>query len=313
VIHSHDHAPHAHDHDHATPEVRSESRLLFAFALTVLMLVAEAIGGFVSHSLALLADAGHMLVDAGALLFAWLGAHYARRPADARRSFGYARLEVLVGYSNALLQFLLVIWIASEALFRFANPAPILSGTMLVVALAGLVVNSIVLRALSHSHGDLNTAGARLHVLGDLLGSAGAVIAALVIRYFDWLWADSAVSVLVSLLILGSAWRLLRRSAHILLEGTPEGMDADIVGEAISREAAGVRDVHHVHIWQLAGGSHVATLHARALEGHAPDAVILAIRTVLRERFSVDHATVQLETFHCDETGCRGHTESKLA
>jgi len=310
VIHPLDHA---HDHDYASPAMRRESRLLFAFALTVLMLVAEAIGGLVSHSLALLADAGHMLVDAGALMFAWLGAHYARRPADAKRSFGYARLEVLVGYSNSLLQFLLVIWIASEALFRFASPEPILSGTMLVVALAGLVVNSIVLGALSHSHGDLNTASARLHVLGDLLGSAGAVVAALLVRYFDWLWADPAVSILVSLLILGNAWRLLRRSAHILLEGTPEGMDADIVGDTVLREAPGVRDVHHVHIWQLAGGSHVATLHARALEGHAPDAVILAIRTVLRERFSVEHATVQLETFDCDEPGCRERAASKLA
>jgi len=310
VIHPHDHA---HDHDHASPAMRRESRLLFAFALTVLMLVAEAIGGLVSHSLALLADAGHMLVDAGALMFAWLGAHYARRPADAKRSFGYARLEVLVGYSNSLLQFLLVIWIASEALFRFANPAPILSGTMLAVALAGLVVNAIVLGTLSHSHGDLNTASARLHVLGDLLGSAGAVVAALLVRYFDWLWADPAVSILVSLLILGNAWRLLRRSAHILLEGTPEGMDADIVGDTVLREAPGVRDVHHVHIWQLAGGSHVATLHARALEGHAPDAVILAIRAVLRERFSVEHATVQLETFDCDEPGCRERAASKLA
>jgi cobalt-zinc-cadmium efflux system protein len=312
MIHSHDHAHHAHAHPHAAPGARRETRLLFAFALTSLMLVAEAIGGLVSHSLALLADAGHMLVDAGALMFAWLGAHYARRPADARRSFGYARLEVLVGYSNALLQFLLVIWIASEALMRFANPAPILSGTMLAVALAGLAVNAIVLGALSHSHGDLNTASARLHVLGDLLGSAGAVAAALAVRYLDWLWADSAVSILVSLLILAGAWRLLRRSAHILLEGTPEGMDADIVGDTILREAAGVHDVHHVHVWQLTGGSHVATLHARALEGHAPDAVILAIRTVLRERFSVDHATVQLESADCGEPGCREHA-SKLA
>jgi cobalt-zinc-cadmium efflux system protein len=304
-------ASHEHGHDHAS--ARGESRLLFAFVLTLVVLVAEAVGGFVSGSLALLADAGHMLVDAAALLFAWLGAHYARRPADALRSFGYARLEVLVGYSNALLQFLLVAWIASEAVVRFANPAPILSGTMLAVALTGLVVNAIVLRALSHSHHDLNTASARLHVLGDLLGSAGAVVAALLVRYFDWLWADPVVSVLVSLLILGSAWRLLRRSAHILLEGTPEGMDADIVGDTISREVAGVRDVHHVHVWQLAGGSHVATLHARALEGHAPDTVIVAIRTVLRERFSVDHATVQLETFQCEEPGCRERPESRLA
>jgi len=301
--HPHDHAHHA--HDHATPASRRESRLLLAFALTATMLVAEAIGGIVSGSLALLADAGHMLVDAGALMFAWLGAYYAKRPADARRSFGYARLEVLVGYSNALAQFLLVAWIASEAVMRFATPEPILSGTMLLVALAGLVVNSIVLATLSHDHSDLNVASARLHVLGDLFGSLGAVVAALVVRYFGWLWADPAVSILVSLLILGGAWRLLRRSAHILLEGTPEGMDASLIVDTVEREAAGVSDVHHVHVWQLAGGRHVATLHARVRDGFAPDQVILSIRTVLRERFAVEHATVQLDTVRCDESGCR--------
>ena len=303
MSHSHDHA-----HHHGATPGRRESRLLFAFSLTLVMLVAEAVGGWISGSLALLADAGHMLVDAAALLFAWLGAHYAQRPADAKRSFGYARLEVLVGYSNALLQFLLVAWILSEALMRFAKPEPILSGTMLAIASIGLVVNAVVLRALTHDHGDVNTAGARLHVLGDLLGSLGAVVAALLVRYFDWLWADPAVSVLVSLLILGSAWRLLRRCAHILLEGTPEGMDADIVGDTLQREANGVRDVHHVHVWQLTGGRHVATLHARALDGYAPDEVILSIRTVLRERFSVDHATVQLESDACEEAGCREST-----
>jgi cobalt-zinc-cadmium efflux system protein len=300
---SHDHAHHA--HDHAAPGANRENRLLLAFALTAAMLVVEAIGGLVSGSLALLADAGHMLVDAGALMFAWLGAYYAKRPADARRSFGYARLEVLVGYSNALAQFLLVAWIGSEAVMRFATPEPILSGTMLLVALAGLVVNAIVLGTLSHDHSDLNVASARLHVLGDLLGSLGAVTAALVVRYFGWLWADPAVSILVSLLILGGAWRLLRRSAHILLEGTPEGMDASLIVDTIEREAAGVSDVHHVHVWQLAGGRHVATLHARARDGFAPDQVILSIRSVLRERFAVEHATVQLDTVRCDESGCR--------
>ncbi len=294
-----------HRHHHHAPEERRESRLLFAFALTSVMLVAEAVGGWISGSLALLADAGHMLVDAGALMFAWLGARYARRPADALRSFGYARLEVLVGYSNALLQFVLVAWIALEAVLRFANPAPILSGTMLGVAVAGLLVNAVVLRALSHDHADLNTAGARLHVLGDLLGSLGAVAAALLVRYLGWLWADPAVSILISLLILASAWRLLGRSAHILLEGTPDGMDAALVGSTIEREAAGVHDVHHVHIWQLSGGRHVATLHARVRDGHAPDQVILGIQSVLRERFSVDHATVQLETAPCGHPGCR--------
>jgi cobalt-zinc-cadmium efflux system protein len=304
--HSHNH-DHDHDHGpaHATSASNREARLLLAFALTSAMLVAEAIGGIVSGSLALLADAGHMLVDAGALMFAWLGAYYAKRPPDARRSFGYARLEVLVGYSNALAQFLLVAWIAGEAVMRFATPEPILSGTMLLVALIGLVVNAIVLGTLSHDHSDLNVASARLHVLGDLFGSLGAVAAALVVRYFGWLWADPAVSILVSLLILGGAWRLLRRSAHILLEGTPEGMDASLIAGTLQREAAGVSDVHHVHVWQLAGGRHVATLHARTREGFAPDQVIVSIRAVLRERFAVEHATVQIDTVRCDEAGCR--------
>ncbi len=297
---SHDHV-HAHSH---AGDLR-ERRLLIAFGLTACTLVAEAIGGWLSGSLALLADAGHMLVDAAALMFAWLGAHYARRPADARRSFGYARLEVLVGYSNALIQFALVVWIVVEALMRLSAPQPILSGTMFVVATAGLLVNVFVLFVLSdHDNDDLNTASARLHVLGDLFGSLGAVIAALLIRWLGWLWSDPVVSVLVSLLILASAWRLLRRSAHILLEGAPEGVDADLVSDALKREAAGVRDVHHVHVWQLAGGYHVATLHANADDGAAHDQVIRSIQAVLLERFRIRHATVQIETQPCPNGDC---------
>lgn len=320
--HRHDH-PHAHGHvhhGHAHPELDDEHhphgadfladprrarRLLLAFVLTLVTLVAEAVGGWWSGSLALLADAGHMLVDAAALLFAWLGAHLARRPADARRSFGYARLEVLVGYSNALAQFLLVAWIAVEALTRFTAPAPILSGTMLGVAVAGLLVNVFVLRVLGgHDHDDVNTAGARLHVIGDLLGSLGAVGAALLVRYLDWLWADPATSILVSLLILRSAWHLLRRCAHILLEGVPEGAEADLVATTLEHEAPGVCDVHHVHVWQLAGGSRLATLHVRVTDGTVPDAAILAVQRVLRERFGIRHATVQVEGLDCAHVAC---------
>lgn len=305
---SHDHAhsdAHSHAHEHAGSGSHRELRLLAAFMLTLLALVAEAVGGWLSGSLALLADAGHMLVDAAALLFAWLGAHYARRPADALRSFGYARLEVLVGYSNALVQFVLVAWIAVEALLRLSDPQPILSGTMLVVAIAGLLVNAIVLFALSgHDQHDLNTASARLHVLGDLFGSVGAIAAALLVRWRGWLWADPVVSILVSLLILGSAWRLLRRSAHILLEGVPEGVDADLVAAALKAEATGVCDVHHVHVWQLAGGKHVATLHARLFDGTDADRAIASIQVVLRERFRIDHATVQIEQRACAGARC---------
>lgn len=313
--HAHDHAHDHHDHGHVRHRdgAGRERKLLLAFALTSLTLCVEAVGGWYSGSLALVADAGHMLVDAAALMFAWLGAHFARRPADAKRSFGYARLEVLVGYSNALVQFALVAWILVEALLRLAEPQPILSGAMLAVALGGLLVNAFVLFVLSgHDHDDLNTAGARLHVLGDLLGSLGAVAAVLLIRGFGWNWSDPVVSVLVSLLILRSAWRLLRRSAHILLEGAPEGVDADLVGEALKREAAGVREVHHVHVWQLAGGYHVATLHAR-IEGDADaDETVRSIHRVLRERFRIEHVTVQLETRDCVRGGC-GRQESSPA
>lgn len=274
---------------------------MLAFVLTVAVLLAEAVGGLVSGSLALLADAGHMLIDALALLFAWFGAHYARKPADARRSFGYARLEVLVGYSNALAQFVLVVWIAAEAAMRFARPGEILSGVMLAVAVGGLVVNAFVLGMLGggHDHDDLNTASARLHVLGDLLGSLGAVGAALVVRYFGWHWADPAASIFVSLLILVSAWRLLRRSAHILLEGVPEDVKLDALSAAVAAES-GVVDVHHVHVWQLAGGHRVATLHARLAADVTPADGIRAVSRVLRERFAIDHVTVQLD----DGTGC---------
>lgn len=314
--HGHDHATHGHSHAelddehrlHVAPyagDRRRTRKLMLAFALTSLMLVVEAVGGWLSGSLALLADAGHMLVDALALLFAWLGAHFAQRPADARRSFGYARLEVLVGYTNALSQFMLVGWILFEAIERLSSPAPILSGMMLLVAIAGLCVNLLVLGVLGgHDHDDLNTAGARLRVIGDLLGSLGAVSAALLVRYFDWLWADPAISVFVSLLILNSAWRLLRRSAHILLEGVPDGVDVDAIVAGVGADVPGVRDVHHVHVWQLAGGVRVATLHARLNDGTAPDEAILAVGRSLRRRFAIEHATVQLDGVDCHAPAC---------
>lgn len=306
--HSHNHDDSKHAPGPISNDGRRERRLLIAFALTTITLVVEAIGGWISGSLALLADAGHMLVDATALLFAWLGAWFARRPADALRSYGYARIEVLVGYTNSLTQILLVAWIVYEAAFRFLQPAPILSGMMLVVAVIGLLVNVIVLRVLGgHDHDDLNTAAARLHVIGDLLGSIGAVSAALVVRYFDWLWADPLISIFVSLLILNSAWRLLRRSAHILLEGVPEGVDVDDLRRQVEAEVEGVGEIHHVHVWQLSGGQRMATLHARLLEAHPSDQAIRSIQTMLKIRFGVSHATVQIDTGDCPQKACADH------
>ncbi|MHB8680122.1 MAG: cation diffusion facilitator family transporter [Rudaea sp.] len=307
--------PHAHshhsysDHDHERGASRGgERRLLAAFVLTALATLVEAGGGWLSGSLALLADAGHMLVDALALLLAWGGARIAQRPADARRSYGYARMEVLVGYSNALAQFALTAWIVYEAVERLARPVPIRSGLMLGVALAGLAVNLLVLRVIGrHPHDDVNAAGARLHVLGDLLGSMAAVAAALLIRHFGWIAADPALSIFVALLILGNAWQLLRRCAHILLEGTPDDLESADVAAAIECET-GIGGVHHVHVWQIGGGRRIATLHAHVANDAEAGAALAAIQTVLRARFGIAHATIQIESdAACSGDECSEH------
>jgi cobalt-zinc-cadmium efflux system protein len=307
------HHEHDHGHDHFAAYTRNPARigrLRFAFGLTCITMVAEAIGGVVSGSLALLADAAHMLVDAMALLFAWLGARFAQLPPDDRRSFGYARLEVLVGYSNALLQIGLVTWIAVEAVDRLLSPQPILSGTMLVVAIMGLVVNLVVLRVLgSHEHDDINSAGAYLHVLGDLLGSVAAISAALLVRYLDWTWSDAVVSMLVAALILFAAIRLLRRAGHILLEGVPEGLEIHAVAPHLEQRVEAVRNVHHVHIWQLAGGYRLATLHAVLRPGFEASVAIDAIGRELRGAFAVDHVTVQLDGAICVDATCAERQE----
>jgi len=306
--------PHSHDHDHS--HAGSRARLAFAFALTCLMLVVEALGGWWSGSLALLADAAHMLVDAGALALAWAAAVYALRPADARRSFGYARMEVLAGFVNALVQLLLVAGIVYEAIRRLLalESIHIQSGVMLIVAAAGLLVNAIVLRSLhGHDHENLNTAGARLHVFGDLLGSVATVLAALLVRYLGWEWADPALSLLVSLLILRGAFVLLKRSSHILLEGVPEGVAPEEIRAALATADPAIAEIHHLHVWQIASGSRMATLHARLREGGDAQQVLRSVQQVLRERFSITHVTVQIESSDCldPESGCRdsGHGE----
>jgi cobalt-zinc-cadmium efflux system protein len=310
--HDHPHADHDHDHgdghDHDHPDVRGR-KLLAAFLLTLLMLLAEAVGGLWSGSLALLADAGHMMVDALALALAFIGARLALRPADARRSYGYGRLEVLAGFVNALTQFVLVGFIAYEAITRLLHPGAILSGVMLAVAVVGLLVNLLVLRVLhGHAHDDVNMAGASLHVLGDLLGSLGAVLAALAVRFMGWNWADPLLSLLVSLLILGGAWRLLRKSTHILLEGVPEDLDVGEVQRALRQADASIRDIHHLHVWQLASGSRMATLHAQVEEGDGAGAVA-AIHHLLRKQFGILHVTVQVDAGPCTDHArdCLGH------
>lgn len=297
---------HSHTHDHSASHRANgrEGRLWAAFGLTAAMLLLELVGGFVSQSLALLADAAHMLVDALALLMAVVAARVAQRPADAWRSYGYGRVEVLAGFVSGLLQVMLTVFIVVKALQRLVEPAEILSGVMLWVAVAGLLVNAVILSTLHrHDPDDVNMSGAALHVLGDLLGSVAAVAAAILVSWLGWLRADPVLSLLVSVMILRSAWKLLRRTGHILLEGAPEDVEANAMITALREADPGVCNVHHLHVWQLASGSRIATLHAGLYASADGETAMRAIKQMLAEDYRIDHVTVQIEPGTCpDET-----------
>ena len=273
--------------------------MLVAAVLTGGFMVAEVAGGVVSGSLALLADAGHMLTDFAALVLAWLGFRLARRPADRRRSYGWDRFSVLVAFVNGLALFAIAAWIAWEAAHRFADPQPILSGTMLVVAVLGLVVNVAAFWVLSRGDTDqLNMRAALLHVAGDLLGSVAAIAAALVIMVTGWLPVDPILSVLVAVIILRSAWQVVRRSGHILLEGAPAGLDTRAVREAVTALPF-VRDAHHVHAWSISEERPMVTLHACVDPRMNVGEAVAGIKARLAERFDLDHCTVEIEHGTC--------------
>lgn len=295
MAHAHDHGDHGHGHAHG-----NERRMLLAAVLTGSFMVAEAVGGIVSGSLALLADAGHMLTDFAALTLAWLAFRFSRWPADRRRTYGFDRLQVLVAYSSGLSLFAIAAFIVYEAVRRLNAPLEILGGTMLVVAVGGLVVNLIVFAILHGADRDnLNVRAATIHVIGDLLGSVGAITAALVVMTTGWVAADPLISMVIALIILRSAWKVVRASGHILLEGAPAGIaDADIEAD-IEANVAGVEDVHHVHAWSITQERPMVTLHARIGEDADAVAAIRAIKARLRERFGVGHATVEIEQGRC--------------
>ncbi|WP_297577143.1 cation diffusion facilitator family transporter [Devosia sp.] len=270
--------------------------MLLGLVLTSAFMVAEVVGGVLSGSLALIADAGHMLTDSVALLLAWLGFRIGSRPADARRSFGYSRLEVLAGLVNAMSLFALVGWIAWEAVQRFFNPHEVLAGPMLAVAVIGLVVNLVVFRILSGADSDhVNIKGAMLHVLGDLLGSVAAILAAIVIWLTGWMPIDPILSVLVSLLILRSAWALLTRTFNILMEGAPDGFDATQLEQELTKKIEGLDGVGHLHVWSLSSGQVMATLEIRIASGADPRAVTQAVRELLRQDHAITHATIEVD------------------
>ena len=290
----HDHDAHTghHGHGHAPA---NETKLAFAAALTGVFMLAEVVGGLLSGSLALIADAGHMLTDFASLTLAWLALRLARRPADWKRTYGFDRFSVLAAFVNGLSLFGIAVWIIVEAIHRLNTPQEVLGGVMLWVALAGLVVNVLSFVILTRGESEnLNVRAAALHVVGDLLGSVAALVAALVILFTGWTPIDPILSVLVVLIILRSAWAVVRESAHILLEGAPRGFDRREVATALKAEVEGLASVDHVHAWSVTQERPMATLEIAVETGHDPQAVKAAVKTLLAHRFGVDHATVEI-------------------
>lgn len=287
-------------HDHGHHHHGNARRTLWAALLTGGFMIAEAVGGVISGSLALLADAGHMLTDSVALFMAWFAFRLSRRPADWQRTYGFERMQVLAAFANGLTLLFIVGWIAVEALGRLYDPVPVLGGTMLAVALLGLIVN-IAAFALLHGgdRDNLNIRGALLHVAGDLLGSVAALIAAGIIVLTGWTPIDPILSLVVALLILRSAWMLVRESGHILLEGAPKNLAVHEIGPDLTAHVEHVQEVHHVHVWGLTPTTPLVTLHARAPHGTCPDRTVTAIKARLKERFAINHSTVQIEHGAC--------------
>ena len=296
--HTHDHSGHGHDHHSHAPQVgeNNERVVLVGFALTASFMVAEFIGGILSGSLALVADAGHMLTDAAALALAWAAFRFGRKLSDSKRTFGYMRLEVLAGFVNAITLFALVAWITYEAIQRLFAPHPVLAGPMFLVAVLGLVVNIAVFFMLRQGDTDhVNIRGALLHVLGDLLGSVAAIVAAVVIYLTGWTPIDPILSVLLSALILRAAWALLRNAVQILMEGTPGNIEIDALRKHILDTVPDIEGVSHVHVWSITSGKPAATMEVSLKTGADYRTVSERVKKTLAQRYAIGHATVEID------------------
>jgi cobalt-zinc-cadmium efflux system protein len=287
-------------HAHTNSNMR---RITIALVLTGAFMIVEVIGGILSGSLALLADAGHMLTDTMALALAAVAFQVSKRPADTKLTYGYQRFQILAAFVNGLSLLLIVGWIIYEAFDRFMYPQQVLGKTMLLVAAAGLVVNVISFTVLHGGDRDnLNMRGAAIHVAGDLLGSVAAIVAAVVIIYTGWMAIDPILSIAVALLILKSAWSLVKRSAHILLEGAPEWLDVNAMQDRIVAGVPGVGEIHHVHIWGLTPQELMLTMHMTVVEnGASQSTVVRDTKKFLQDEYGIGHATIEVDVDGCSD------------
>lgn len=303
--HSHAHAHHHHDSDESREHRHDHSRihasrvevtraLKIALALTLALMVAELIGGIMSNSLALLADAGHMLTDVGALALSLFVAWMCRQPSTPQKTYGYLRWEILAALINGATLLFISAWIVWEAVQRFRTPEPLQSGLMLAVAIAGLIVNVIAARILHGArHENLNVRGAYLHVLGDLLASGGTVAAAIIVKTTGWLAADPVASLLSTALIISSAWRLVREAVDVLLEAAPPHIALEAVRGRLEA-IPGVESVHDLHVWTVTSGVVAMSVHAICREPEQHQEVLELAHDLLQE-MGIQHVTMQLE------------------
>lgn len=284
----------AHDHAQGAGKT-STAALAAAVAVTLAFAGVEALAGWLSGSLALMADAGHMVSDSVALMLALAASRLGQRPPDARHSYGYRRAEVLAALVNALAMLAVVAFLVSEAIARLRAPQPVLGGAVIVVALIGLAVNVVVLWLLKRAdRGALNTRGALLHVIGDLLGSVAALSAGLVIWLTGWLPIDPLLTLVIAGLIVVSALRLLREIYRVLMEAVPPGIDLEQIRGALLAEP-GVTAVHDLHVWTLAGDRLLLSAHLQVGDIGEWPGLLPRLQILLRERFDIRHATLQPE------------------
>jgi len=293
-------AAHAHtrDHAHGTHLHAGEatrSRLALALVLAGGYMLAEAVGGWLTGSLALLADAGHMLSDTAALGLALFASWVASRPSDQRWTYGRARAEILAALAQGVALVVVALLVVSEAFERFGQPTPVAGPAMLAIATGGLLVNLLCLRILGGGREEsLNVRGAWLHVLSDALGSVGAMVAGVLIWAYGWEWADPAASVAICVLVLFSAWKLLREAVDVLMEAAPRGLDVDDVRGALA-SIAEVQSVHDLHVWTVGNGQVALSCHLVVPDEGRASALLGEAYQLLGARFGIDHATIQVE------------------
>lgn len=278
-----------------TAAAQHAGKLAWALGLTATYMVAEVVGGLITGSLALLADAAHMLTDVGGLALALLAIRFAAREATPQRTYGYLRMEVLSALTNAVVLLLLTVYILYEAYQRFLSPPEILSGPMLVVAAIGLIVNLVSMRLLAGGSSEsINLKGAYFEVLSDMLGSIGVIVAALLMMWKGWRLADPIIGAGIGLFIVPRTWLLLKQVTHILMEGVPPNVDVGILERKLAG-IAGVTTVHDLHVWTITSGFDAMSCHLVVSDLSMNRGVLQEARQIMKEEFGIDHVTIQVE------------------